>query len=115
VERVVFLGNHQIHERVPVRDANGDDTGDYNIREYPGKSRTEYGIPDEWTVAEVIADLTHVWPLAHSKSAPKWVASNDSALATVLGSVFGCPVREVDLDHQPDPTPADVASAVTEG
>lgn len=99
---IVYLGNHQTIDRIPVKDADGNHTGEHNIVDIPGKNRTEYAPPAEWSVADIVTDLARTWSVAHSPAPPAWVASTDPQLAVVLGAAFGCPVREVDLDHQPD-------------
>lgn len=105
---VVYLGNHQTIDKIHVTDSEGqpvlDETGahwKYDVVDVPGKNRMEYAPPDDWTRAEIVADLTKlVWPWHSVADKPAWVASTDSALAALLGGVFDCPVREVDLDHQ---------------
>lgn len=65
----------------------------------PGKQRTEIRPPDGLTYAELVHDLTHkqgIWQ-AHSDAAtPAWVASTDPKLATLLGALFDCEVRDVE-------------------
>lgn len=106
---VVYLGNHNAIDKVYVTDSDGQPTFDPTIGDFAhervalrGKRRTEYAPPESWTTAEIITDITRTWSATHSDDpSPKWVAATDPALAVVLGAVWGCEVREVDLDHEP--------------
>lgn len=106
---VVYLGNHNTIDKVYATDAEGQPIWDPAASDWAhervpvaGKNRMEYAPPESWSVAEIVADITHVWSATHSDDpAPKWVAATDPSLATVLGAVWGCEVRDVDLNHEP--------------
>lgn len=102
----VFLGNHKAAQAVNLLDDKGQPVVDaagvslkvkQNIR---GKTRTEIkDHPDDpRSVAEMFADITTgggIWS-AHSQDGtkPKWVASDNPNMATVLAAFYECEIRD---------------------
>lgn len=101
-----FLGNHKAATAVDLLDAKGapvvDDAGVTRqvMQAVKGKTRTEVkDHPDDpRSVAEIFRDITNpggVWAShAQDGSKPKWVASDNADLATVLSAYYECEIRE---------------------
>lgn len=99
-----FLGNHKAATAVDLLDAKGQPVTDNAgvtrqvMHAVKGKQRTEIRLPEGCTVADAFKDITNpggVWG-AHSQdgSTPKWVASDNADLATLLGAFYECEVRD---------------------
>lgn len=93
----VVLGNRHAHQSL-----DGGETFEALPK---GKRATTVEIPDELTIAEAFTAITHpsgVWA-AHVHQVrgetppPAWVASDDTALATLLASHYGgIEIRELE-------------------
>src|SRR3954469_17217275 len=93
-ERVVYLGNPNAIQTIE------DPATGQRIREpLPEGTQTKVVIPGDWPLMQAAAEITagnSLWSAHPDHPAPTWVASDDSQLAQVLASHWGCELREPD-------------------
>lgn len=83
-----------------AKEAWRDDDGELRHRNIDGNRAMDVTIPDSYTLMEAVAAITahdghwnhHSQGDAVGDTTPDWVESDNDALATLLGSHFGCPV-----------------------
>lgn len=109
---VIYLGNRAAIETVEDPDAPPPQEGEApklirrKIEGAPKKNCTIYHPPTDSTLMEMAVQVTDptrgVWRNHSDAPSPAWVASNNAVLAQLLGSHYGCEVRDPEPTSAPD-------------